>query len=462
MGFSRFNLSQQLMKSITDMGYAEPTPIQAGAIPDAMSGRDVRGCAQTGTGKTCAFLIPIVENLIRRPTTHKPSALVLAPTRELAVQIVSVAQGLIKGTRIKTALILGGVGMHGQVLQLRNGADIVVATPGRLIDHLERRNLSLRYCKTLVMDEADRMLDMGFLPPIKQILKELPTERQTMFFSATFGHEVKSLANQFLKNPVVIELSPSTTSTSENVTQMAYPVPGEQKRALLQAILELGNMTSALVFCRTKHGADKLLSTLQDWGKKAAVIHGNRSQGQRQQALDGFRNKRYAILVATDIAARGIDVKDISHVINYDVPRHPEDYVHRIGRTGRAQAVGEAFTLVAPDEEIFLRDIEKFIRKPIPRGMIPDFPYSRPPRMVASKIDSGPSQHRPQTTGYQGRRQPGGPAPRHRGQGGYQGGGQGRPQQGQGYQGGGASRPQGQGHQGQGQGQGNGNRRRWR
>ncbi|MFN0117105.1 MAG: DEAD/DEAH box helicase [Elusimicrobiota bacterium] len=394
MGFSRFNLSPTLFQSITALGYAEPTPIQAHAIPEALKGKDIRACAQTGTGKTCAFIIPIVEKLIQNPPTQRPSALILTPTRELAAQVVSVANSLVKGTRLRTALVLGGANSHLQAKELRAGVDIVVATPGRLIDHVEQGSVSLKNIHTLILDEADRMLDMGFLPSIRRIISFVPVNRQTMLFSATFGAEIKQLTNQFLKNPAVVDLSPSSSATSENVTQMAYPVRSDQKRALLQALLELGNMTSALIFTRTKHGADKLYRTLQDLGKKTTVIHANRSQSQRQQALQGFKDRRYQILVATDIAARGIDVKDISHVINYDVPRHCEDYVHRIGRTGRAQSVGEAFTLVSPEEEVFLKRIENFIRKPIPRSIIPDFPYQSKPRMF-NEVKEKTSHSRP-------------------------------------------------------------------
>ena len=403
MGFSRYNLRPSLFHAITSLGYAEPTPIQAMAIPEALKGRDIRACAQTGTGKTCAFMIPIVEKLLSHPPEHRPSVLVLTPTRELAAQIVSVTHGLIKGSRIRTALILGGVNINQQIRELRSPVDIVVATPGRLLDLLARNSLTLRYIKTWVLDEADRMLDMGFLPDMKRIRAQVPYQRQTMLFSATFGPEIKNLTNEFLKNPAVIEISPSSTATSANVTQMLYPVPQEQKKLLLQALLELGNMTSALVFTRTKHGANKLLRTLEGWGKKAAVIHSNRSQNQRQAALQGFKERRYQILVATDIAARGIDVKDISHVINFDVPRHAEDYVHRIGRTGRAEAVGEAFTLVSPDEEEFVQKIEKFIRKPIPRSLIPDFPYQSQPKMTATA--SGKS-HQPADTRHPGSSRP--------------------------------------------------------
>ena len=393
MGFSQFELSPQILKAILDLGYAEPTPIQSAAIPYGMKGRDVRACAQTGTGKTCAFMVPIAEKLIRHPVGKRPSALVLTPTRELAAQVDHVARGLLRHTRLRTSLIIGGENFNRQRHAMQSGVDIVVATPGRLQDHLDQHSVTLHGVHTLVLDEADRMLDMGFLPAIRKIMASLPSQRQTLLFSATFDREVKQLTHQFLRDPAIIDLSPSSTSTSANVTQMAYPVSAEQKRALLQALLELGNMTSALIFTRTKHGADRLLRHLKDLGKSATVIHSDRSQNQRQQALDGFRSGRYQLLVATDIAARGIDIKDISHVINFDVPRHAEDYVHRIGRTGRAEAVGEAFTLVAPDEEPFLRKIETFIRKPIPRSVIPDFPYATKPRVFTNPGPAAPGGH---------------------------------------------------------------------
>jgi ATP-dependent RNA helicase RhlE len=394
MGFSRFQLNSSLLQAITVLGYAEPTPIQAAAIPEALKGHDLRACAQTGTGKTCAFVVPIVHHLLGNPPAHRPSTLILAPTRELAAQIVSVTHGLIKGSRIRTVLIVGGVNINHQIRELRAPVDIVVATPGRLLDLLGRNCLSLHHIRTLVLDEADRMLDMGFLPDMRKIRAQIPVQRQTMLFSATFDSAIKDLTREFLKNPAVIEISSSSTATSANVTQMVYPVRQDQKKLLLQALLELGNMTSALIFTRTKHGADKLARMVGEWGKRVAVIHSNRSHAQRQAALQGFKERRFQFLVATDIAARGIDVKDISHVINYDVPRFPEDYVHRIGRTGRAEAVGEAFTLVSPDETEFVKRIENFIKKPIPRGVIPDFPYeSRPQILETVQPRPGPSQH---------------------------------------------------------------------
>ncbi len=399
MGFSRFQLSPELLQAITALGYAEPTPIQARVIPDALQGRDIQACAQTGTGKTCAFAVPIVEKLLRHPRAHRPKALIVTPTRELAAQVTSVFHDLLKHGKIKTALLLGGENFNRQTQQLRQGAEIVVATPGRLLDHVKQHTINLRDVQTFVLDEADRMLDMGFLPAVREIASLVPHQRQTMLFSATYSNEIQRLVKQFLRNPSVIEIARS--QPSQNVTQMMYPVSREQKLALLQAILELGNMTSALIFTRTKHGANKLSKKLLTLGKSVTVIHGNRSQAQRQQALQGFKDRRYQLLVATDIAARGIDVKDISHVINFDVPVSPEDYVHRIGRTGRAQAVGEAFTLVSPDEEGQVKAIERLIGKSIPRGVIPDFPYKSQPQVFAAP----PKPHTPQQPHH---RHPGG------------------------------------------------------
>jgi ATP-dependent RNA helicase RhlE len=276
---------------------------------------------------------------------------------------------------------MGGANFNRQVHQIQAGAEIVAATPGRLLDHLQQHTFNLRHIQTLVLDEADRMLDMGFLPDIRRILAACPPKRQTMLFSATFPLEIQKLVASFLKEPKTVDLSPSLPAA--NVAQMVYPISASQKQALLQAILENGSISSALIFCRTKHGADHLAALLKRIGKSVTVIHSNRTQSERNQALEGFRNRLFQILVATDIAARGIDIKDISHVINFDVPHHPEDYVHRIGRTGRAQASGDAFTLVSPDEEPYLKRIERFIAKTLPRGVIPDFPYLVPPKLIS-------------------------------------------------------------------------------
>jgi ATP-dependent RNA helicase RhlE len=348
-----------------------------------MQGRDIRASAQTGTGKTCAFVIPLVAKLLRQGRAHGASVLIVAPTRELANQVYEVVETLSRHTAIKSALIVGGANSTRQFRQLRAGADIVVATPGRLLDHIKQGNLSLKSIHTFVLDEADRMLDIGFLPDIRRLFSMLSGRQQTMLFSATFPGPVQQLVQQFLKNPHYVDLAHS--APSQNVTQMVYPVPHAQKGALLQAILEVGNIYSALIFCRTKRGASRLGQTLQRLGKSVAVIHSDKSQIQRTQALQGFKDSKFQILVATDIAARGIDVKGISHVINYNVPEKPEDYVHRIGRTGRAEAMGDAFTLVSPEEEAYLKRIENFIKKPIPRGVIPDFPYSSAPHVLSQQ-----------------------------------------------------------------------------
>lgn len=380
MGFSRFNLRPEIFQGITEIGFAEPTPVQAAVIPEALLNRDVRACAQTGTGKTCAYVIPILDHLLRNPSESKPNVLVVVPTRELASQVVQVVHDIGKHTKIKTALILGGANFDRQIRQIRTGAQIIVATPGRLLDHMRRGTIRLKSVNTLILDEADRMLDMGFLPDIRQIMAELPAKKHTLLFSATFPPEIEQLVKSFLHDPAVVDLAPSAPAA--NITQMIYPVSRSQKEALLQALLELENISSALIFSRTKHGADHLANTLQRLGKSVTVIHSDRSQIQREQALKGFTERKFQLLVATDIAARGLDIKDISHVINFDVPQHPEDYVHRIGRTGRAQATGDAFTLVAPDEEPYLRRIERFINKTLPRGVIPDFPYLVQPHLM--------------------------------------------------------------------------------
>ncbi len=403
MGFTRFHLSPPLLEAVTKLGYAEPTPIQVQAIPEVLKGHDLQACAQTGTGKTCAFVVPILELLHRDRRANRPKVLILTPTRELAAQVESVVVSLARSLHIKTALLLGGVNFNRQVNQIRAGAEVIVATPGRLIDHMDQRTISLQDIHSLVLDEADRMLDMGFIPSIRRIISSIPGKRQTLLFSATFDQKIQALIKQFLKNPIIVEIARSTPS--QNVTQMVYPVQRAQKVALLQALLELSNMTSALVFTRTKHGANRLSETLQNMGKSVTVIHGNKSQSQRQSALQGFKEKRFQILVATDIAARGIDVKDISHVINFDVPLHSEDYVHRIGRTGRATSVGEAFTLVAPDEESYIKDIERLIGKQIPRSVIPDFPYHAQPRVFPTSNKFGrPHQQQHHQRRHKGRR----------------------------------------------------------
>jgi ATP-dependent RNA helicase RhlE len=371
--FSSLHLHPDLLKGIRDLGFTRPTPIQSEAIPAAMSGRDLLACAMTGSGKTAAFLLPILHRLLSAPR-RTTRALILTPTRELAAQILEDFNGLAIHTPITGAAIFGGVGMGPQEHAFRSGVDVVVATPGRLLDHLSRPYAKLAGIQYLVLDEADRMLDMGFLPDIKRILKQVPHGRQTLFFSATMPPEIGRLATEMLKNPATIALQRQAAPAS-GITQAVYPVPQHLKAALLVELLRRGLMAQALVFTRTKHRANRLTEHLSQSGISAERIHGNRSQSQRTQALAGFKSGRYPVLVATDIAARGIDVEALSHVVNFDVPAAPEDYIHRVGRTGRAELTGEAFTFVAPDEETDIRAIERAVHKTLPRVTLPDFDY---------------------------------------------------------------------------------------
>ncbi|MCG3203368.1 MAG: ATP-dependent RNA helicase RhlE [Elusimicrobia bacterium] len=381
MLFSEFNLDPRLIQAVEALGFTQPTPVQEQAIPHALLGHDIRACAQTGSGKTIAFTLPILNKLLIEQPSTRPSALIVVPTRELAVQVETVVRDAGKFTNLRCAVIVGGASFEKQTRQIRAGAQIIAATPGRLLDHMQQHTFNLKSVSTLVLDEADRMLDMGFLPDIRRILSACPPKKQTMLFSATFPPEIQALVTTFLNEPKIVDLSPSLPSS--NVAQMIYPISRSQKEALLQAIFENASISSALIFCRTKHGADHLVMRLIKMGKSVGVIHSNKSQSERYAALEGFRAKKFQILVATDIASRGIDIKDISHVINFDVPQHPEDYVHRIGRTGRADASGDAFTLVAPDEEPYLKRIEKFINKTLPRGVIPNFPYLVQPQLIS-------------------------------------------------------------------------------
>ncbi|MCI0694360.1 DEAD/DEAH box helicase [candidate division KSB1 bacterium] len=383
MSFQQFGLHPDLLEAVHHLSYHEPTPIQQQAIPVALTGRDLIGCAQTGTGKTAAFALPIL-NKLHPGRGGKIRALILTPTRELAAQINEVFQSLAAHTKIYTAAVYGGVGSPPQARALRLGTDVIVATPGRLLDHLTNGVGRFDALEFLVLDEADRMLDMGFLPDVKRIIARLPQRRQTMMFSATMPKEILQLSHQILQDPANIQIG-RQAAPAEGVSQSAYPVAQHLKADLLVALLEVietergaaGNMESVLIFARTKVRTERLAHALKQGGFDAALIHGDRTQGQRLAALEGFRNGRYRILVATDIAARGIDVDGISHVINFDVPVTPEDYVHRIGRTARAKAVGEALTLVAPGEESFLAAIQQLIKTKIPRQTVPDFDYSR-------------------------------------------------------------------------------------
>jgi ATP-dependent RNA helicase RhlE len=373
MSFTQFHLHADLLKGIRELGFTRPTPIQAEAMPPALAGRDLLACAQTGSGKTAAFLLPILHRLMSKPR-RTTRALVLTPTRELAAQIVEDFNALAVHTPLTGAAVYGGVGMGPQEHAFRAGVDLIVATPGRLLDHATRAYAKLGGLEHLVLDEADRMLDMGFLPDIKRILRHIPARRQTLFFSATMPAPIGALASEMLKDPVTINLQ-RQSAPAVGITQAVYPVPQALKAGLLVELLKRGILRQALVFTRTKHRANRLADHLVRHRIAAERIHGNRSQSQRTQALAGFKSGRYPVLVATDIASRGIDVEALSHVVNFDVPAAPDDYIHRVGRTGRAELTGEAFTFVAPEEDGDLRAIERAIGRTLPRVVLPDFDY---------------------------------------------------------------------------------------
>jgi ATP-dependent RNA helicase RhlE len=385
MSFGEFQLHQDLLKGVKELGFTRPTPIQSDAIPAAMTGRDVLACAMTGSGKTMAFLLPILHRLLemQRRGARGPRALIMTPTRELAAQILEELNAVAIHTPITAAAIFGGVGMAPQEHAFRSGVDVLVATPGRLLDHLKHPYANLGGINVLVLDEADRMLDMGFLPDIKRVLKHLPARRQTLFFSATMPTPILELTREMLHNPATINLE-RKAAPAVGITQAVYPVDQELKSALLLALLERHLIREALVFTRTKHRANRLWTFLTKRGVAAARIHGNRSQAQRTDALAGFKSGTYRVLVATDIAARGIDVEALGHVVNFDVPKAPEDYIHRVGRTARAEATGEAYTFAAPDEADELRAIERVVGKPLPRVTLPDFDYNAKP---ATKLE---------------------------------------------------------------------------
>ncbi len=377
MPFSSLKLHPSLLSGVKELGFARPTPIQAEAIPPAIDGRDVLACAMTGSGKTAAFLLPILHRLLPRPRGIT-RALILTPTRELAAQIVEELNDLAVHTPITAAAVIGGVGMGPQEHAFRSGVDVIVATPGRLLDHLRNPYAKLDKIEYLVLDEADRMLDMGFLPDIRRVLKMVPAKRQTLFFSATMPDPIVKLTKELLHNPATINLE-RKSAPAVGITQAIYPVPQELKSLLLFTLLERGVMREALVFTRTKHRANRLWEFLDKRGIPVARIHGNRSQSQRTDALAGFKNGSYRVLVATDIASRGIDVEELGHVVNFDVPLAAEDYIHRVGRTARAEMTGEAFTFVSRDEENDLRTIERAVGKTLPRVTLPDFDYAAKP-----------------------------------------------------------------------------------
>jgi ATP-dependent RNA helicase RhlE len=379
MSFDLLGLSPDILRAVTERGYTIPTPIQAQAIPPILAGRDMLAGAQTGTGKTAGFTLPILQRLSSAPSRSKsPRALVLVPTRELAAQVHESVRSYGQYLRLRSCAIFGGVNINPQIDILGRGVDILVATPGRLLDHVEQGNVDLDEVEILVLDEADRMLDMGFIHDIKRIIKRLPKQRQNLMFSATYSDDIRGLAQSFLRNPVEVEVARRNTAI-EAVEQFVYFVPKDTKRALLSHLIRSGEWSQVLVFTRTKHGANRLAQQLEDDGIPTAAIHGNKSQNARTAALAGFKQMKVRALVATEVAARGLDIKELPHVVNYELPNVPEDYVHRIGRTGRAGATGVAVSLVSSDENGLLKDIEKVLRKPLPHAVVPQFKPAPPP-----------------------------------------------------------------------------------
>jgi ATP-dependent RNA helicase RhlE len=401
MPFSKLGLSSAMLEGVKAMGYLEPTPIQLRAIPLVLSGQDVIGSAQTGTGKTAAFALPILSHLGHHQP--QPRVLVLEPTRELAAQVETAFRDFARFTDLRIVVVFGGVGYGNQREALRKGVDVIIATPGRLLDLMHQGACRLDHVKFLVLDEADRMLDMGFLPDVKRIVQRCPRERHTSLFSATIPPEIETLIQWAMKHPQTVEIGPRRTPV-ETVKHVIYPVSEAQKTDLLLELLKRVNYDSVIVFCRTKYGADRIAHLLKRNNHAVAVLHSNRTQREREQALRGFRDGRFEVLVATDIAARGLDIADVSHVINYDVPQHPEDYIHRIGRTGRMEAKGDAFTLMVAEDARHVQAIERFISQRIPRVKLDNFDYrytalfeeskpgrpaGSPPRITGARIRGG-------------------------------------------------------------------------
>jgi ATP-dependent RNA helicase RhlE len=370
--FADLGLAPEILEAVAEAGYAHPTPIQEQAIPLARKGRDLIGLAQTGTGKTAAFTLPIINRLIGGP--RRTRALILTPTRELCVQVEESFQKYGRRSGIDCVAVYGGVPLEPQEKALRRGVDAVVATPGRLLDHLERQNVVFDDLEVLVLDEADRMLDMGFAPQINRVVSQIPPYRQTLLFSATMPPEVEALARKYLRKPLVVQVGRRSMAAS-TVSHAVYPVPRDRKSELLVELLKRAEMDSVLIFTRTKHGADRVVRHLERAGVSATAMHADKTQAQRTKALEGFKDGSVRVLVATDIAQRGLDVSGITHVINYDVPQQPEDYVHRIGRTGRAAASGDAFTFMSPDEIAMVRTIERTIGQQIPRISVPGYDF---------------------------------------------------------------------------------------
>lgn len=374
MSFEQFSLDARLLASVQKLGYTTPTPIQEQAIPAVQQGADVLGLAQTGTGKTAAFLLPILQRLTKGPL-RRVRALVLAPTRELAEQIHQSCVGLSSNTKIRSTAIYGGVGKGPQLAALHRGVEIIIACPGRLLDLMHEDGVDFSTLEVLVLDEADRMCDMGFLPDIRRIIKQLPAQRQTLFFSATMPADIRTLANTILNNPVTVQAG--TIEPAQTVAHALYPVPDDLKKKLLFAMLEQLSAGRVLIFTRTKHRAQNLARDLSKHDYRAAALQGNMSQVQRQKAIDGFRGNKFDILIATDIAARGIDVAEITHVINFDMPDTTEAYTHRIGRTGRAAQTGDAFTFAVPDDDSMVWEIEKVLGAPLEKRSLPNFDYGQ-------------------------------------------------------------------------------------
>lgn len=395
MPFLSLGLHPLLVRATQDLQYKEPTPVQAGAIPPALTGRDVIATAQTGTGKTAGFLLPVLHRLIDQPRIG-PRALILSPTRELADQIAEVCRGLSRHTKVQSTLVVGGRPMFAQERALRSGPDLVIATPGRLLDHVMRGTVRLDKVNTLVLDEADTMFDMGFLPDLRRILTKLPARNQTLFFSATMPPAIAKLANELLRDPATVQIG-RRSATAVGITQAAYPVPSHLKTALLRHLLGEVEMPSVLVFTRTKHTAKKIARVLTNDGFSVAELHSNRTPQQRTRAMDGFRRGEFQVMVATNVAARGLDVDHITHVISTDVPDVPEDYVHRIGRTGRAGSTGDAFIFVAREEEDSLSRIERQVGMRLPRVTLPEFDYKAPapPKQPGERDDRDERRRKP-------------------------------------------------------------------
>ncbi|HTY94161.1 MAG TPA: DEAD/DEAH box helicase [Steroidobacteraceae bacterium] len=402
MSFSDLGLAPELLRAVAEKAYTEPTPIQVRAIPAVLAGRDVLAGAQTGTGKTAAFVLPMLQRLAGLgattpaiggpdPDRRAPRALVLTPTRELAAQIAESARTYGRYAPVRVQVVFGGVNINPQISALRSGCDLLIATPGRLLDLAQQGAVNLRNVQVLVLDEADRMLDMGFIRDIRRVMKLLPERRQNLLFSATYSEEMRQLAASLLRDPVAVEVA-ARNATAERVDQSVYKVPKDHKRHLLAHLIKAGNWFQVLVFTRTKHGANRLTQQLEGSGIRAAAIHGNKSQGARTRALADFKDNRITVLVATEVAARGLDIKELPHVVNYELPNVPEDYVHRIGRTARAGSTGQAVSLVSADEAPLLKDIERLLKRPLAVLAVPAFPIETVTQMPSRREPTG--EHR--------------------------------------------------------------------